>query len=105
MSNIKTWKALISDKNIAEEPLRVQKMCWKLLDIIQLEADDAVKASADYEIWEKKADKLPDSEQQAIGDFYATLRWEDITDDDIATGRFGDNSKSRPLHTVSGGVH
>ena len=102
MSNIKTWKALISDKNIAEEPLRVQKMCWKLLDIIQLEADDALKAAADFEIWKDKADKLPDSQREAVAEFSATLRWEEISDDDT---RFEDATKSRPLHAVSGGVH
>jgi hypothetical protein len=105
MPNTKTWKGIVSDKNIAEEPLRVQRMCWELLDIIQLEYQDAVKANADFEIWKEKADKLPHSEQDAIAAFSATLRWEEITDDDIATERFGDNTKSRPLHAVSGGVH
>ena len=105
MSNTKTYKGLVSDIDISEEPHKVQKMCWQLLDIIMLEnsgEEDAEEQSRHaYNMWEKKADRLPHAQRLTLGEFSATLRWEEITENDVDSGRWGQRTRKGDFNPFS----
>ena len=102
-------KGLVSDIDVSDEPLPVQRICWELLSLIQAgdPADETKNGGSEddeFHDWKMKAENLPTEQQKVVRDFSSSLKWVWLKKDELSGkyadsfgGMYGNNTMDKPV--------